>query len=145
VSEAVDQIQDEEQLTARDDTEVEPQDDGDPTEAAETQLDPEVVARRDAALAHVRKFGDPVLKTKARPVERFDDALRDEVRRMGLLMDDALGIGLAATQVGILHRLLVYRAVRRTTCSTREPGGRVVLQGGGDGRGGLPEPAIGAR
>jgi peptide deformylase len=109
VSEAVDQIQDEEQLTARDDTEVEPQDDGDPTEAAETQLDPEVVARRDAALAHVRKFGDPVLKTKARPVERFDDALRDEVRRMGLLMDDALGIGLAATQVGILHRLLVYR------------------------------------
>ena len=73
------------------------------------QLDPEVVARRDAALAHVRKFGDPVLKTKARPVERFDEALRDEVRRMGLLMDDALGIGLAATQVGVLHRLLVYR------------------------------------
>ncbi len=73
------------------------------------ELDPEVVARRDAALAHVRKFGDPVLRTKARAVERFDEALRDEVRRMGLLMDDALGIGLAATQVGVLHRLLVYR------------------------------------
>ncbi len=109
MSEALDQIQDEEQLTVRDETEVEPQDNGDPAEDAEAQLDPEVVARRDAALAHVRKFGDPVLKTKARPVEHFDDGLRDEVRRMGLLMDDALGIGLAATQVGILHRLLVYR------------------------------------
>ena len=108
MSEALDQLQEEEQLNAADVTEVEPQDQDDP-EAAEHQLDPEVAARRDAALAHVRKFGDPVLKTKARPVERFDEALRDEVRRMGLLMDDALGIGLAATQVGVLHRLLVYR------------------------------------
>jgi len=72
-------------------------------------LDPEVRARRDAALAHVRKLGDPILRTKARPVEQFDDALRDEVRRMAMLMEDALGIGLAAPQVGISHRLLVYR------------------------------------
>jgi peptide deformylase len=72
-------------------------------------LDPEVRARRNAALAQVRKLGDPVLKTKALPVERFDDALRDEVRRMGLLMEDALGIGLAAPQVGVSHRVLVYR------------------------------------
>jgi peptide deformylase len=72
-------------------------------------LDPEVVARRDAALAHVRKFGDPVLKTKARPVQHFDDTLSAEIDRMGHLMNDALGIGLAATQVGVLHRLLVYR------------------------------------
>ena len=42
-------------------------------------------------------------------VERFDDALREEVRRMGQLMHDALGIGLAATQVGVMHRVLVYR------------------------------------
>lgn len=83
--------------------EVEPIDEEPP------RLDPEVVARRDAALAHVRKFGDPILKTKARPVDRFDDALRDEITRMGLLMNDALGIGLAATQVGALRRLLVYR------------------------------------
>ncbi len=75
----------------------------------EAELDPEVAARRDAALAHVRKFGDPILKTQARPVERFDDALLDEVRRMGVLMEDGLGIGLAANQVGVLHRLLVYR------------------------------------
>jgi len=73
------------------------------------RLDPEVRARRDAALRHVRKFGDPALKSRARPIERFDGALRDEIARMGQLMDDALGIGLAATQVGILNRVLVYR------------------------------------
>jgi peptide deformylase len=72
-------------------------------------LDPEVRARRDAALRHVRMLGDPILKTKARPVERFDDELRDEVARMAILMHDALGIGLAAPQVGISHRVLVYR------------------------------------
>jgi peptide deformylase len=80
-----------------------------PEGAVEPQLDPEVAARRAAALAHVRKFGEPSLRTRARPVERFDDALRDEVRRMGQLMIDSIGVGLAANQVGVLHRLLVYR------------------------------------
>ena len=75
----------------------------------EPQLDPEVEARRAAALARVRKFGDPVLRTKARAVDRFDDALRDQVLRMSQLMSDALGVGLAATQVGVLNRVLVYR------------------------------------
>lgn len=72
-------------------------------------LDPELAARRDAALVYVRQFGDPILKTKARPVVVFDEALRSEVERMGSLMDEALGVGLAAPQVGVLHRLLVYR------------------------------------
>ena len=81
----------------------------DDQEHEEPELDPEVAARRAAALARIRKFGDPVLRTRARPVERFDDELATEVERMGLLMSDALGVGLAATQVGILHRLLVYR------------------------------------
>ena len=72
-------------------------------------LDPEARARREAALQHVRVYGDPVLRTEARAVDRFDQALRDEVVRMGQLMNDAFGIGLAATQVGIPHRLLVYR------------------------------------
>jgi peptide deformylase len=85
--------------------EVEPEED----EAAEPQLDPELVARRDAALSYVRKFGDPVLRTKARPVQQVDDALRAEIARMGELMNDALGVGLAATQLGVLHRVLVYR------------------------------------
>lgn len=72
-------------------------------------LDPEVAARREAALAQVVQFGDPVLKSRAMAVTTFDDALRAEVERMGTLMADSLGIGLAATQVGRLRRLLVYR------------------------------------
>ncbi|MGD0456046.1 MAG: peptide deformylase [Solirubrobacteraceae bacterium] len=75
-----------------------------------SELDAETVARRDAALRHVRKFGDPVLRARALPVERFDDELRAEVERMGELMRDALGVGLAATQIGILHRVLVFQA-----------------------------------
>jgi len=72
-------------------------------------IDPEVLARRDAALAYVRKLGDPILRTKAGVVDHFDASLGDEVKRMAALMHDALGIGLAAPQVGISHRLLVYR------------------------------------
>src|SRR3954463_15788674 len=72
-------------------------------------LDPETRARREAALRLVRKYGDPVLRSRALEIDRFDEPLRDEVRRMGRLMHDAYGIGLAATQVGVMHRLLVYR------------------------------------
>ena len=64
---------------------------------------------RDAALAHVRQYGDPILRTKARAVDVFDDALRQEIERMGRLMHDSLGIGLAAPQAGVAHRVLVYR------------------------------------
>jgi peptide deformylase len=82
-----------------------------PEEAEELheRLDPETRARRDAALKLVRKYGDPVLRSRALPVEKFDEALADEVRRMGQIMHEALGIGLAATQVGVMHRVLVYR------------------------------------
>jgi peptide deformylase len=73
------------------------------------QLDPEVRARREAALRFVRKYGDPVLRSRAREVEAFDDGLVEEVRRMGQIMHDAYGIGLAATQLGVMHRVLVYR------------------------------------
>jgi peptide deformylase len=72
-------------------------------------LDPVVAERRRLALEQVRQYGDPVLRTKARPVDVFDDDLRAEVARMGALMHDSLGIGLAATQVGVPHRVLVYR------------------------------------
>ena len=85
------------------DTEVEAPEDAPPT------LDPETARRREAALAHVRRYGDPILRTKARPVEQFDDRLRTEIERMGHLMHDSIGIGLAATQVGVAHRLFVYR------------------------------------
>jgi peptide deformylase len=78
-------------------------------EEARDRLDPETRAKREAALRHVRQYGDPALRSRARPVEVFDGALLDEVRRMGDIMTDALGIGLAATQLGVMHRVLVYR------------------------------------
>ena len=75
------------------------------------QADPDagIAARRAAALAHVRLWGDPVLRTAARPVERFDAELQAQADHMARLMDDALGAGLAANQVGVLRRLLAYR------------------------------------
>jgi peptide deformylase len=97
---------------AQDQLEQQPEDE---LEEEAPQLDPEVVARRAAALAHVRKFGDLVLRTKARPVDRFDDALHSEIQRMGRLMHDSMGVGLAATQVGTLNRVLVYRVQQQGT------------------------------
>jgi peptide deformylase len=92
---------------ASEEADVEVEREHDAPEPAE--LDPETRERRDAALRQVRKLGDPVLRASALPVERFDAALEAEVERMGQLMHDALGVGLAATQLGVLHRLLVYR------------------------------------
>ncbi|HEU0019671.1 MAG TPA: peptide deformylase [Thermoleophilaceae bacterium] len=78
-------------------------------EEQEGQLDPETLARRAAAMSFIRQFGDPVLKSRAIEVDRFDEGLRRQVSRMAGLMDDALGVGLAAPQLGISQRLLVYR------------------------------------
>jgi peptide deformylase len=72
------------------------------------ELDPEREARRRVALAQIRQYPDAALKMEARPVEEFDDELRSLVDRMRLLMVDANGIGLAATQVGVLRRLFVF-------------------------------------
>ena len=72
-------------------------------------LDPETEARRERALALVRTFGDPALRASAVDVTRFDESLQAEVARMGSLMNDALGLGLAATQLAVMHRLFVYR------------------------------------
>ena len=72
-------------------------------------LDPEARARREAAMRLIRVYGDPVLRARAVLVERFDERLREEVQRMGVVMGDAIGVGLAAPQVGVSHRLLVYR------------------------------------
>jgi peptide deformylase len=83
----------------------------DPEESEEERehLDPELAARRAAAMSFIRRYGDPVLKSRATAVDRFDDSLRTQVARMGAIMSDALGVGLAAPQVGLSQRLLVYR------------------------------------
>ena len=93
-------------------------------------------------MAQVRKFGDPVLKTKARPVKEFDDALRAQIDRMAVLMHDGLGIGLAATQVGVLNRVLVYRVDGQApVAAIVNPEIEWRSSDTGDRRGGVPEPA----
>jgi peptide deformylase len=74
------------------------------------ELDAEREARRRFALAQIRQYPDAALKLEARPVEQFDDELRRLVERMKRLMHDASGVGLAATQVGVLQRLFVFHA-----------------------------------
>jgi peptide deformylase len=76
------------------------------------ELSAEERARRDAATAQIRQLGDPVLKTSALPVSRFDAELRKQVDWMRDVMEGANGIGLAATQVGIVESVLVYRVER---------------------------------
>src|SRR3954447_2416914 len=73
------------------------------------ELDAQREARRRFALAQIRQYPDAALKMKARPVEQFDDELRTLVERMKQLMHDASGIGLAATQVGVLQRVFVFQ------------------------------------
>src|SRR5881227_3037889 len=73
------------------------------------ELDPERDARRRVALAQIRQYPDAALRMEARPVVEFDDELKSLVERMKLLMVDANGIGLAATQVGVLRRLFVFQ------------------------------------
>ena len=77
--------------------------------ATAEQPSPEQLARREAALARVRKYGDPVLRETARPVAAVDAVTRDQIAEMRRLVEDAGEAGLAATQLGILNRVFVYR------------------------------------
>jgi peptide deformylase len=79
-------------------------------EVRSEQLDAEREARRRAALMQIRQYPDPVLRMKAREVETPDEAVRALVDRMSRLMTEARGVGLAAPQIGILRRVLVYQA-----------------------------------
>ena len=79
-------------------------DEGSPDD--EQQLERE--ARRLIALTRIRQYGDAALRMKAREVESFDDDLRRLVERMTALMHEAQGVGLAATQVGVVSRLFVF-------------------------------------
>jgi peptide deformylase len=74
------------------------------------ELHRQLIERREAALAHVVKFGDPVLKSRASPVHDFGPELHAEVERMIRIMQEGMGVGLAATQLGVLRRLLVFQA-----------------------------------
>ncbi len=74
------------------------------------ELDAEALARRRLALSQIRQYPDPALRMRAKEVDQFDDALRQLAERMTALMVDAHGVGLAATQVGVLQRLFVFQS-----------------------------------
>jgi peptide deformylase len=76
--------------------------------AASEEEELERAARRLVALSRIRQYGDPALRMKARNVETYDADLERLVERMTHLMHDAQGVGLAATQVGVLRRLFVF-------------------------------------
>lgn len=76
--------------------------------AEDERAEAEAEARRRLALAQIRQYGDPALRLVAHEVEDFDDDLRRLVERMTVLMHEAQGVGLAATQVGVLRRLFVF-------------------------------------
>jgi peptide deformylase len=77
-------------------------------EVRNEKLDAEAQARRRVALAQVRQYPDPVLRMKAREVESFDEDLERLVERLKHLLRDANGLGLAATQIGVLRRVFVF-------------------------------------
>ncbi|MEX2211284.1 MAG: peptide deformylase [Gaiellaceae bacterium] len=79
------------------------------SEVRDEQLDAQREALRRTALAQIRQYGDPALRLEARLVEDFDDDLARLVRRMKRLMIDANGVGLAATQVGVVRRVVVFQ------------------------------------
>jgi peptide deformylase len=91
-------------------TEIEPIEPEGPDDEHVPELDAETQERRRLALAQVRRFGDPVLRSPASPVADFGTELSREAERMVGLMRDALGVGLAATQLGVMRRLLVFQA-----------------------------------
>ena len=78
-----------------------------PLTEAEARAEAERLVRKEVALAQVRQYGDPVLRMRADDVETFDEELARITGRMVELMHDADGVGLAATQIGIVRRFFV--------------------------------------
>lgn len=61
----------------------------------------------DPASLYIVHYPDPVLRRRAKPVDRVTDEVRAVARRMIALMHEAEGIGLAANQVGLPWRIFV--------------------------------------
>jgi peptide deformylase len=115
---------------------------GEVRDDAERARDAEAEARRRLALAQIRQYPDPALRLTANEVVDFDEDLQRLADRMMGLMHDAQGVGLAATQVGILRRLFVFepdedgaravvnpRIVERADETATEEEGCLSLQG----------------
>ena len=77
-------------------------------EAAERRRESEREFIRRQALAQIRQYPDVALRMRAREVTEFDEFLIQLVERLTDLMHDAQGVGLAATQLGVLQRVFVF-------------------------------------
>jgi len=78
------------------------------TQTRQIEDEQELSRRQREARRDIRVIGDPVLRERAHEVTEFDRSLRKFAKRMIRTMHDAPGVGLAAPQVGVLQRLLVY-------------------------------------
>ena len=68
---------------------------------------PVPISAAQMAIRPILTLPDPILRKKAKPVERVDADLRRLMDDMLATMYDAPGIGLAAPQIGISRRLIV--------------------------------------
>lgn len=59
------------------------------------------------AIRNIRKMGDRVLTKKCRPVEEMTPRIRELIGDMLDTMYQEYGVGLAASQVGVLKRIVV--------------------------------------
>jgi len=94
---------------------------GDETLSADELRAAEIEARRRRAQAQIRQYPDVALRLRAHEIVDFDDELLQLVERMQLLMRDAQGVGLAATQVGVLRRLFVFELDEEGTQAVANP------------------------
>ena len=77
-----------------------------PTGAAKPEL---ATATKEIMATHpVRLFGDPVLKQRSREVEDLNGSLVGLAESMYETMYEALGLGLAAPQIGVQRRIFTY-------------------------------------
>jgi peptide deformylase len=79
----------------------------------------------DNAGMKIYTFPDPVLKTLAASIDQVDDDILNLSDAMVHTMYAAPGIGLAANQVGVPRRLIVFNRTpgedRKTTCALINP------------------------
>ncbi|MDD9975442.1 MAG: peptide deformylase [Candidatus Poribacteria bacterium] len=68
----------------------------------------DIVVLRETAPLQLRYYGDPVLRKRAEPVAEITEAERQLAEQMlETLYATGNGIGLAATQVGVLKRVII--------------------------------------
>lgn len=61
----------------------------------------------EMAIRNIREMGDDILRKKSKPVKEVTERIRVMIDDMYETMYEAMGVGLAAPQIGILKRIVV--------------------------------------